>query len=251
MVFTYGVLSFGCTTVDSIMEAMKLLDFTFQAPEQNLACDEALLGLAEETPGWEALRLWSPRQPFVVLGYSNQAEREVRLEACRRLRIPVLRRCTGGGTVLQGPGCMNFSLILNLRRSPALKTIAGTNAYILDRHRQVVESLLGQPVQIRGSTDLTLGTLKFSGNAQRRKKAALLYHGTFLLRLNLRLMEQVLPLPSRQPDYRNGRSHRGFLTCLPVEAQALRKALVRLWEATEPFGTALFYNIFRRLRQEA
>lgn len=230
---------------------MELLDFTFQAPEHNLACDEALLELAEEAPGWEALRLWSPHQPFVVLGCSNRAEREVRLEACQKLRLPVLRRCTGGGTVLQGPGCLNFSLVLSVHRDPALRTIAGTNAYILQRHRQIVESLLSQPVQIRGSTDLTLGSLKFSGNAQRRKRVALLYHGTFLLRLDLRLMEQVLPLPSRQPDYRNGRSHRGFLTRLPVEAQALREALVRLWGATELFGTALFYNIFRRLRQEA
>ena len=58
------------------------------------------------------LRFWEPNKPFVVVGYANQAAREVDLEACRKLGIPVFRRCTGGGTVLQGPGCLNYSLDL-------------------------------------------------------------------------------------------------------------------------------------------
>lgn len=219
------------------MGLMVFLELTFNAPEHNLSCDETLLNTADEKPGWEVLRLWSPRRHFVVLGYSNQAEQEVHLNACRKLRIPVLRRISGGGTVLQGPGCFNFSLILQIHRDPALRTIAGTNRYVMERHRTVLQSLLGRPVQIQGSTDLTLGTLKFSGNAQRRKKNALLFHGTFLLHLDPDLMERTLPMPTRQPGYRNGRDHRAFLTALPLEAPTIREALLRLWEAHESLET--------------
>ena len=69
-------------------------------PEENLACDEVLLDLCERGGGDELLRFWALPQYFVVVGYANKASTEVDLPLCRQLGIPVLRRCTGGGTVL-------------------------------------------------------------------------------------------------------------------------------------------------------
>jgi lipoate-protein ligase A len=95
-----------------------------------------------------------------------------------------------------------------------------------------LSALLGRPVRVQGHTDLSLGGLKFSGNAQRRKRHALIFHGTFLLGLDLSLMEKFLPMPSRQPDYREDRPHRLFLTNLPVPAETVKDALRQLWSAT-------------------
>ena len=93
------------------------LDLTLATPEDNLACDEALLDWAEahESPG--LLRFWESDRRFVVLGYANRVADEVDVEACRAEDVPVLRRCSGGGTVLQGPGCVNYALILPMNRS--------------------------------------------------------------------------------------------------------------------------------------
>ena len=85
---------------------MKLCDLTLGTPEENLACDEALLDLCEAGGSDELLRLWALPRYFVVLGYANKAATEVNLPLCRKLTVPVLRRCTGGGTVLQGPACL-------------------------------------------------------------------------------------------------------------------------------------------------
>src|SRR2546426_2926796 len=82
--------------------AMKVFDLALPTPEQNLACDEALLDLCEEDGCEEILRFWEHRKHFVVLGYSNNAATEVNLDAARRDGVPVLRRCSGGGAVLQG-----------------------------------------------------------------------------------------------------------------------------------------------------
>ena len=173
-----------------------------------------------------------------MAGFSNEVAREVNVESCRRAEVEILRRCSGGGTVLQGPGCLNYSLVLKIDGRPAVATIPEANRYIMGRHQQALTALLSQPVEVQGVTDLTVGGLKFSGNAQRRKRHALLFHGTFLLRFDLTLMDCFLKLPSRQPDYRQGRPHGQFLMNLATEAAAVKEALRRAWGAQAPLTNA-------------
>jgi lipoate---protein ligase len=213
---------------------MHYLDLTFPSPAANLACDEALLDACEDGSGAEVLRFWEPTQCFVVAGYSNEAAREVNLAACRQAGVGVFRRCSGGGAVLQGPGCLNYSLVLNFDGRPALETITGANCHIMERQRAALAAVLKQAVEIKGCTDLAAGGLKFSGNAQRRKRHALLFHGTFLLRFDLALMDQFLKMPSRQPDYRAGRPHGRFLTNLDMAAATVKDALRAAWGACMP-----------------
>src|ERR1051325_1825030 len=105
------------------MTGLKLLDWTGASPAENLACDEALLDLCESAGGPEMLRFWEAQEPFVVLGYANKVEVEGDARACTRRGIPLLRRCTGGGAVVQLPGCLNYSLVLDFEASPALQSI--------------------------------------------------------------------------------------------------------------------------------
>jgi len=210
---------------------MKLFEQTFPTPEQNLACDEALLDCAESGEGGETLRFWEPTLPFVVLGHSNRLALEVDASACERLRIPILRRCSGGGTVLQGPGCLNYALILRIEAAPTLATVTQTNRSIMGRHRDALSALFREPVEVAGVTDLVIAGRKFSGNAQRRKRRFLLFHGTFLLNLDLTLVEQVLLLPPKQPKYRGSRRHLAFLRNLHLSAAAVKEALGASWQA--------------------
>lgn len=213
---------------------MKILDLTFPTPEENLACDEALLEEFEAGLEGEILRFWEPAQPFVVLGISSRHDSEVNRSRCRSDQIPILRRVSGGGTVLQGPGALNYALILRIRNPGPLATIGRTNRFILERHRRILESVLKKPVRIQGETDLTLDGRKFSGNSQRRKKTHLLFHGSFLFRLDMALMEKLLPIPDRRPDYRADRSHTEFLTHLDLPPSTLKQQLSSAWGAIEP-----------------
>jgi lipoate-protein ligase A len=208
-------------------------DLTLPTPAENLACDEALLDLCEAGAAGEVLRFWEPDQHFVVLGYANSAETEVNLDYCHEHAIPVLRRCTGGGTVLQGPGCLNYTLVLRARESGPLAGIRGTNEFILRRHGEAISPLLPAPIEQPGHTDLAVGGLKFSGNAQRQRKHFILFHGTFLLDFDIALLEKVLPLPSKQPAYRANRAHTDFLVNLKVPAHRLKSALRQAWRAAE------------------
>ena len=213
---------------------MNHLDLTLPSPAENLACDEALLDAAEQRGGRAVLRFWESATHFVVLGYANKVREEVDIEACRAHGVPILRRCSGGGTVLQGPGCLNYSVILKIGGATELQSITATNRFVMERNRQALASLLGKAVTVEGHTDLAAGGLKFSGNAQRRKRDWLLFHGTFLLNFDLGLIEKLLLPPPRQPEYRQGRSHTKFLTQLNIASDAVKSALRQAWDANRP-----------------
>ena len=210
---------------------MNLFDLTLPTPAENLACDEALLDACEEGAGDEVLRFWEAGEYFVVVGYSNKISTEVNMAECERRGFPVLRRCSGGGTVVQGPGCLNYALVLKIPVSGPLASLTQTNQFIMQRHATTMSDLLGNPVHVQGHTDLVLGQRKFSGNSQRRKRRYLLFHGSFLLNFDLALIESLLPIPSRKPAYRGERSHGEFLANLPVSSSQVKAALTKTWDA--------------------
>lgn len=217
---------------------MKYLDLSLALPEENLALDEALVDQCDEEGGGGVLRFWESKQHFVVVGYSNQIDEEVRVEDCREKTIPILRRCSGGGTVLQGPGCLNYTLAFPIGDSSELQTVTGTNRFVMNKHRDILTILLGTSVEVLGHTDLALNHLKFSGNAQRRKRRTLLFHGTFLLHFELRLVGELLRLPSKQPAYRESRSHEKFLVNLGIPAPTVKSALKKGWNVSEQLQLA-------------
>ncbi|MEX2382652.1 MAG: hypothetical protein WD490_09730 [Opitutales bacterium] len=225
---------------------MKHLDLTLPTPEENLACDEALLDFCEEEYPHEILRFWESPKPFIVLGYADKAAAELLLGPCRKNGLPILRRRSGGGAVVQGAGCLNFCLILRITEGGLFRDIPATNAFVMKQHASVLQSHAGIPAQIQGFSDLTVGTLKFSGNAQRRKKRFLLFHGTFLLDFEIPLVETVLSLPGRQPDYRRNRRHMKFMTNLNSRADVIKAAIRQAWRATEPM-TDIPYERIRQL----
>jgi len=217
-----------------VTAALRHLDLTLATPEENLALDEALLDEAEQcAEPLETLRFWEPCALLAVLGRSSQAAQEVDLEACRRDGVPVLRRSSGGATILTGPGCLMYALVLSYECRPALRSVDLAHHLVLDT---LVAALrpLAPKVRCRGVSDLALGDWKFSGNSVRCRRRHLLYHGTLLYGFPLPLVEQYLRMPPRQPDYRAGRDHRAFLANLPLEAAAIRHALQTAWHAHAP-----------------
>lgn len=212
---------------------MKFLDLTFSTPAENLACDEALLDWCEETGDEEILRVWEPSEYFVVVGYANKVDLEVNRQKCRDQNIPILRRCSGGGAVVQGSGCLNYSLVLKYPGDDSLQTIPQANRFIMERQRQLLQQHLKIEIEVKGHTDLAVDGMKFSGNAQRRKKNFLLFHGTLLLEFEIPVITSLLNMPSKQPDYRGNRAHDCFVTNLNRPAEELKQVLRCGWKASE------------------
>jgi lipoate---protein ligase len=205
------------------------LDLTLPTLAENLALDEALL-LHAEAGGPDVLRVWEWPRPAVVLGAGGIVVDDVDVERCQADGIEIRRRSSGGGTVLLGPGCLLFSVVLAFERAPELPELFPSYDYVLSRLSTVARSL-GTELRLQGSSDLAIGDRKVSGNAQQRKRTHLLHHGTLLYDFDPAPLARYLKPPPRQPEYRQQRSHGNFLTNLPTQADVLKQALRRTWEA--------------------
>jgi lipoate-protein ligase A len=223
---------------------MYQLDITLDAPAANIALDEALLEWAEDqdaTLCCEVLRLWEPRTPLVVVGRSSRVDVEVNLPACRELKIPVVRRPSGGAAIVTGPGCLMYAVVLDCNRRPELRAVDRAHQFVLERTAQAARSSASH-VEHAGTSDLICRdpnephvlAKKFSGNSLRIKRTHLLYHGTILVDFDLSLISQCLRMPPRQPDYRDARPHDQFVTNLSIDVSKFRLALARVWQANEP-----------------
>lgn len=183
----------------------------------DLALDDTLLEREQET-----LRFWECSNLCVVLGRSGNAQEDVYLKACAAEGVPVLRRSSGGGTVLLAPGCLNYALVLSLATRPELTSVARSYEIILG---WVVRALALDGLEVAGS-DILLFDRKVSGNSQRRTRGWLLHHGTLLYQsVDLGAVERLLREPARKPLHRRGRRHAQFLTKLPLTREELMARL--------------------------
>lgn len=238
---------------------MKRLDLPPLSPAENLAADEALLDCCEAGHGDESLVFWEPRATFVVVGYANKVAKEVNVAACEAKGIPIFRRCSGGGTVVQMSGGLNYSLILRVDENSPTQSITSVNRFIMEKNRAAIQTLLPESeISVRGHTDLSIVTRhpspvtskKFAGNSQRRRKNFLLFHGTLLLNCDLNLISKLLLMPSVQPDYRASRTHEDFVTNLNLPAESVKAALAEAWNANAEIKSPPLEEIYKLAREK-
>ncbi len=216
---------------------MLLLDLSLATAAENLALDEALLDDVDDQPhAPELLRLWECPEYAVVLGRSCQVAAEVNRVFCETDNVPILRRTSGGGTVLIGPGCLMYSLRLSYEQRPHLRLLDQAHREVLQTTATAINGLFSQAesmmVKPRGTSDLAQGERKVSGNSLRCKRNFLLYHGTLLYDFDLSRVERYLRPPPREPAYRVSRPHREFVANLPLESSRIKASLIDAWQAT-------------------
>lgn len=204
-------------------------DFTHPELSGNLAIDEALLLAVDAGEYGEWLRLWSWPRTAVVLGANGVLTEEVHLAACQHDGIEIVRRSSGGGTVLLGAGCLQYTLVLNFERRPELHHVGESYQWIAQRLAHALQPIA--PIELLGSSDLCWQDRKFSGNAQQRKTRSFLHHGTLLYQFDSRLLERYLKRPPRQPEYRANRDHASFVINLPTDHDTLKQLLIHEWDA--------------------
>lgn len=197
-----------------------------ERPYAALALDVETFEAVEEQRMAGGLRFWECDEVAVIVGRSGIVRAEVYEDRCWRDNVPIVRRASGGGSVVVGPGCLNYSLVLSLDRRPELRNVPSSYAIILGH---IAAALALPGLEVRGLADLTLNDRKVSGSAQRRGRRTLLHHGTFLCDFDLRLMERYLRTPPRAPAYRRGRAHVDFVVNLPLPTQTVRQRLAGAW----------------------
>lgn len=158
-------------------------------------------------------RFFETQRAVVVLANSNTVENEVQADVCAQKGIPVLTRKGGGGTVVLSPGCLVLTLAFYASDvfSNARYFSAVNELWI----KALKENGIGGLAQ-GGISDITAGDKKIAGTSLFRKKHLLVYQGSLLVNPRIDLIESCLKHPTREPDYRNKRGHREFLTSVQM-----------------------------------
>ncbi|MGD2279050.1 MAG: lipoate--protein ligase family protein, partial [Candidatus Omnitrophota bacterium] len=194
--------------------------------------DEFLLAKAEKGEMGETLRFWEAKEHFIVVGRAGKVKEDCFTGRCLEDGVRILRRVSGGGTVLQGPGCLNYSAVLSYERGNDFKDIRTSYNYILGKISDNFKAK-GVNVDFFPVSDLALGGKKVSGNAQARKKRFFLHHGTFFYAFDLPRVASYLKHPSSEPEYRNSRPHKDFLTNLPISGDRIKRSILEVFSASE------------------
>ncbi len=172
----------------------KLLDWPIF---DQLCLEEALLRTDQRN--WCVINQGSP--PAIVMGISGKADQLVHAEA----PLPLIRRFSGGGTVVVDQGTLFFTLICNHTAlvvepypEPILHWMAALYAPLFQAGFALSEN------------DFTLFGKKFAGHAQYLAKERWLHHTSLLHDYRTENMAYLL-MPEKQPKYRQNRAHDDFV----------------------------------------
>lgn len=144
----------------------------------------------------------------IVMGISGNADKLLDVSLIAQDKIPVIRRFSGGGTVVIDEGTLFISFICN----PADFSFPAYPQAILQWSEQFYFPLFPEKFHLR-ENDYVIGMRKVGGNAQYIKKQKWLLHTSFLWDFSQKNMDYLL-LPEKRPSYRQDRTHVDFLTQL-------------------------------------
>lgn len=142
----------------------------------------------------------------IVMGISGEPEKLLHLNSVRSDKIPVIKRFSGGGTVIVDENTLFISFLFNkddLDVLPFPEPLLRWSADLYAKSWKIPHFSLQEQ-------DYAIGNQKCGGNAQYIRKDRLLHHTSFLWDYSEKNMHYLL-LPQKRPKYREDRSHKDFL----------------------------------------
>lgn len=193
-----------------------IVDKTARSGAENMALDEVLLDSALNSHEC-ALRIYSWNQPTVTLGYFQRSDQQL---ADPLQQLPRIRRLTGGGAILHhheityslvvppshekrhNPsllyGTIHRAIVQLLAQSGCSAALRGDSAnevqlseaepylcFLRQDPNDIVcrpRNVPGRAAELEPNQTLYAAAIKIVGSAQRRRKGAVLQHGSILLR---------------------------------------------------------------------
>jgi len=166
-----------------------------------------------------SFNVWEPDRTIVIMGKGSDPDDELLAENILRDNVPVVKRSTGGCSVIVAPNMFVTSLVLK-------NNFDKKNNEYFDLFNSVLvntfQKLGVENIALDGISDITLNGLKVVGSAIYRNKDLVFYHAVINIAGDINLLEEYLKVPSRQPKYRQGRAHKDFVTSFKVQGYDLK-----------------------------
>jgi len=149
----------------------------------------------------------------VVLGLSGKIGELVNVDHFLKRPIHLIRRYTGGGTVVVDKSTLFATFIMNSKDAAVAPYPRDIMRWSEGVYKPVFDEMTKSNSFSLRENDYVLGDRKVGGNAQTITKNRWVHHTSFLWSFDPAKM-QYLQLPKKRPDYRADRDHGAFLTKL-------------------------------------
>lgn len=217
----------------------------------NLALDDAIFQSVRTGASPPTLRVYAWSAPVLSIGWAQDRDRDVDLEACRARGVAVVRRATGGRAVLHDrevtysvavpAGTPRFGTGLDpAYRAVAAGLLAGLRllglAAALPAPVAGGRSRSGRsPGCFAGAArhEIEVGGYKLVGSAQRREGGAFLQQGSILIESHDAQLRELLRLPASPESALRMTGLADWLRPCPGHsaiAAALARGCARTWE---------------------
>jgi lipoate-protein ligase A len=231
-----------------LASAWRFLDTGCSDAAFNMAVDEALLLSHEAGQSPPTLRVYTWSAPTLSLGYAQNVGKEVDTAACRRHRVTLVRRPTGGRAVLHDQEA-TYSVVMPLR-------LADRDASITEHYHRIGVALaaalrhaglavrLERPSVLAATPrsaspacfaamsryELSATGRKLVGSAQKRARRSLLQHGSIPLTLDRHRLFACLRIPAERRAQLLSEAYASMVAVnevapAPLDAAVLHRAL--------------------------
>ncbi len=165
-------------------------------------------------------KIFTPLQTYIVLGRSNSKLEDVITMEAINSKIEVMKRPSGGETVILSPNMLVIAI-----KMPLIKSLK-PDFYFKKANAVITESLLElgvKNIHSKGISDISIGNKKILGSAIFRTPSSMFYHSVLNISEDIYIISKYLKHPKREPDYRKGRTHSEFVSSLKKEGFSINK----------------------------
>lgn len=165
--------------------------------------------------------LWQPQDRLIILGRSNNPEEALNIDEVKNDNIKVYKRPSGGQSVILTSNTLVISVKVKIDNE------LNTQKYFKEINDKIMDALSSFGVKnlsMKGISDISIGNKKILGSSIYLRKNTLFYHAVLNISESVDVISRYLKHPSKEPDYRKGRSHKEFITSLIAEGYKINIA---------------------------
>jgi lipoate-protein ligase A len=200
----------------AVMEEWRLIDLGLADPYMAQTFYDAVALAINRKISPNTIILVRPVSPYVCIGYHQELKKEVNIELCERLGLPIIRRRQGGGAVYLDSNQQFYQVIASGESiyiphnvSELFRRFLEVTVYVCRR--------LGLNAEFKPINDVVVNNRKISGNGASRIGSAVVLVGNVLLDVDYDMMANILRVPSEKFRDKLAKSMRDWITSLKRE----------------------------------